>query len=133
MPLRIKLPRDEKILINGAVLENGGDSTTLVVHNKAEILRRKEILTEVEAVTPARRVYYALQCAYMFKENRADYLQKAADFLTDYLDAVPSSAEIIEEIQTQLSGEQYYKALKATNKLLKNEAMRLLVYENLPD
>ena len=68
-----------------------------MVHNKAEILRRKEILTEVEANTPARRVYYALQCAYMFKENRADYLQQGEAFLNDYLEAVPSLQKLLKK------------------------------------
>ena len=56
MPLRIKLPAKEKIIINGAVIENAGEATTIILHNRVDILRRTEVWTEQDALTPARRV-----------------------------------------------------------------------------
>ncbi len=73
MPLRIKLPSKERIIINGAVLENAGEATTIILHNHADILRRKAVMREADAQSPARRVYYALQCAYMFDVERSRY------------------------------------------------------------
>jgi flagellar protein FlbT len=62
MPLTLRLEPRKKIIINGAVIENMGAATSIVVHNTANILKGKDVLTETDANTPARRVYYAVQC-----------------------------------------------------------------------
>ena len=127
MPLRIKLPSHEKIIINGAVLENSGDATTMIVHNRVDILRRKEVMADDEATTPARRVYYALQCAYMFDEERSRYITHALEYLKQYRDAAPSSVHIIAKIAEEIEEQRFYDALKATNDLITHEAERLEV------
>ncbi len=125
MPLRIKLPANDKLIINGAVLENGGDSTILVVHNRADILRRKEIMQEEDAKTPARMVYYSLQCAYMFEEMRGDYLQSCLRYLDSYLQAAASATSIVVEIKEMIAAGQLYRALKKSHELIKHESVRL--------
>ena len=125
MPLRIKLPSHDRIIINGAVLENGGDSSTLIVHNRVDILRRKEVMAEEEATTPAKRIYYALQCAYMFDDERSRYITHALEFLKQYREAAPSSATIIAKIAEEIEEQRFYGALKATNDLIGHEAERL--------
>lgn len=125
MPLRIKLPSHDRIIINGAVLENAGDATTLIVHNRVDILRRKEVMSEQEASTPARRVYYSLQCAYMFDEERSHYITHALEFLKQYRDAAPSSASVIAKIAEEIEEQRFYGALKATNALIEHESERI--------
>ncbi|MFK7865942.1 MAG: flagellar biosynthesis repressor FlbT [Alphaproteobacteria bacterium] len=125
MPLRIKLPSHDRIIINGAVLENAGDSTVLIVHNRVDILRRKEVMAEHEATTPARRVYYSLQCAYMFDDERSRYITHALEFLKQYRDAAPSSAAVIAKIAEEIEEQRFYGALKATNDLIDHESERL--------
>ena len=125
MPLRIKLPSKEKIIINGAVIENGGEATTIILHNRVDILRRKEVMSENEATSPARRVYYALQCAYLFDTDRAQYLDLYRQFEQDYMQAAPSAAEILSEIRSLVAGERYYDALRKTQDLIDHETERL--------
>lgn len=125
MPLRIKLPSKEKIIINGAVVENGGEATTIILHNRVDILRRKEVMSENEATTPARRVYYSLQCAYLFDTDRAQYLDLYRQFEQDYMQAAPSAAEILAEIRALVAGERYYDALRKTQDLIDHETERL--------
>ena len=132
MPLRIKLPSHDRIIINGAVLENAGDATTLIVHNRVDILRRKEVMAEGEATTPARRIYYSLQCAYMFDEERSRYITHALEFMKQYRDAAPSSANIIAEIAEEIEEGRLYGALKATNGLIDHENERLSVAGFVP-
>lgn len=124
MPLRIKLPSKERIIINGAVLENAGEATTIVLHNRADILRRKEVMSEEDAQSPARRVYYALQCAYMFDEERPRYRQMASEFLTQYVDAAPSAEEIGAAIRIEIEKGRLYNALRATHNLITHETER---------
>ncbi len=124
MPLRIKLPSKEKIIINGAVIENAGEATTIILHNNVDILRRKEVMKEEDAVTPSRRVYYILQCAYLFENEREKYLELAQEFLRDYEEAAPSSKDICAEINAFIKNEKFYDALRKTQELLEHEAER---------
>ncbi|MBP5856100.1 flagellar biosynthesis repressor FlbT [Marivibrio halodurans] len=125
MPLRIKLPAKERIIVNGAVIENAGDATTIVLHNRADVLRRKEVMSEGEATTPARRVYYALQCAYMFDEERPRYAEHARQFLHQYIEAAPSAAEIAARIEGMIDAGKLYNALRATQDLVDHETERM--------
>ena len=129
MPLRIKLPAKEKIIINGAVIENAGEATTIILHNRVDILRRKEVMSEDEAVTPARRVYYALQCAYLFDTDREQYLQLFEQLANDYQEAAPSAAPIVAKLKMTIGEERYYDALRATQDLMDHEAERLRDFE----
>ena len=125
MPLRIKMPAYDRLMINGAVVENSGVATTLVFHNQCDILRQKEIMQEDEATTPARRVYYTLQCAYMFEDDRDKYTDYCEQFLTDYATAAPSSSELIEQIRTLLRKHKFYHALQHVTRLMEHESERL--------
>lgn len=121
MPLLIDLKPGEKVIVNGAVIENAGTNTKIRVHNEANILRQKEILTSEDIATPSSRVYYCLQCAYIFQEKREYYLELFEGFLTDYVGACPSALGIATEVRDAVAAGQYYKALKTSRKLLKHE------------
>ena len=121
MPLLIKLAPGEKIVINGVVVENGGDHTTLRILNQANVLRGKDILTFDEANTPARRIYYALQCVYLFPNDQEQYLDSARAFLDDFVKAVPSSGPLINDIANHLNRNDPYQMLKVAKKLVEYE------------
>ena len=121
LPLLIKLAPGEKIVLNGVVVENGGDHTTLRILNQAHVLRARDILTFEEASSPARRVYYALQCLYLFPDNQQQYLESARTFMDDFFKAVPSSAPLISEINNHLSRNDSYQMLKVAKKLVEYE------------
>ena len=60
--LVLKLSPKERVLINGAVIENGDRRSKLsIVSPNANILRLKDAIHPEEAVTPVRRVCYAAQ------------------------------------------------------------------------
>jgi flagellar protein FlbT len=126
MALRITLEPGKKIIVNGAVIENTGGSTTLKIHNKANILRGTEVLTEADATTPARRLYHALQSAYLFEGNRTEYLARFERFVEDYLTAAPSARDIAEKTLKAVAGGDYYGALKNARKFLTHEDNLLL-------
>lgn len=121
MPLIIDLKPGEKLIINGTVIENIGVNTKLRVLNDCTLMRQKEILSDTDAVTPATRVYYALQCSYIFPEHKDQYLEAFNQYLWEYLEACPSAREIGVKIATALSNGQVYKALKAAKLLLDHE------------
>jgi flagellar protein FlbT len=121
VPLLIKLTPGEKIVVNGVVIENGGEHAVLRVLNQAHLLRARDILTFDEATTPARRVYYALQCLYLFPDNQKEYLESAQAYISEFLEAVPSSRGLVDEITECLSQGEMYQMLKAAKKLVEYE------------
>lgn len=122
MALKVQIKSGQKLVINGAVLENASTRVvSLLVHNQVSILRQQDIMTHDEAITPATRVYYALQCLYLFPEEKARHLALFKDFLTSFTDAVPSSCSVAEEVSACVEGESYFKALKVARKLIVRE------------
>jgi len=121
LPLKLDIKSGEKMVINGAVLENVGPNAKIIVHNMATILREKEVLTENVAATPASRVYFALQCAYMFPDKSDEYLSLLDKNLADYLTACPSAVGIGEKIRNYVGTEDLYKGLKAAHELIEHE------------
>ena len=121
MPLSIDFKAGDKIIINGAVIENLGSNSKLSVHNRAAILRGKEILSAEDSTTPAARVYFALQCAYIFPERRGDHLETLENFLDEYIKACPSAQPIAKKIRESVAGEEIYRGLKSAQKLIEHE------------
>ncbi len=125
MPLTLKLKNGQKVIINGAVIENSGPPATMVVHNTANILRDKDVLTEHEAKSPASLVYYALQCAYLFEDNRVEFLERFEQLLRDYVEAAPSATPLAIDILTLAGQGDLYGALRTARKLREHEDERM--------
>ena len=121
MPLKLDLKSGEKMVINGAVLENIGGNSKILVHNQAMILREKEVLTEDICATPASRVYLALQCAYIFPDKQADYLGLYETHLNDFVKACPSAIEIVKKIRSHITSNDLNKGLKTVQELIEHE------------
>lgn len=125
VPLLIDFKTNDKIIINGAVLENAGPHAKILVHNQVAILRGKEIMTEDDAQTPASRVYFALQCAYIFPQKEDQYLSMFKKFADQYVGACPSAKPIVDEIENEISHSRAYKALKKCQALIEHETQVL--------
>jgi flagellar protein FlbT len=122
LPLKLDLKTGIKMIINGAVVENIGPNTKLLVHNDSAILREKEVLSDADTKTPASRIYFALQCAYMFPLEQEEHLETFRNYLNDYITALPSANEIGQEILEAVDAGQLYKALKKTQKIIHHES-----------
>ena len=121
MPLKLELKSGDKFIINGAVIENAGPNTKLLVHNQSAILRQKEIMSAEDSTTPASRIYFALQCAYIFPDKLDHYLALFEQSARDFLEASPSAAVIIDAIIEEVRHDRLYRGLKAAQDLLKHE------------
>lgn len=130
MPLLIHIRRGKKIFINGAVLENASERTiTFLLKNQAEILRCDDVLTPDEAGTPANRIYYTLQCLYLFPANRRRYASLFFGLAESYCEAAPSASGLIEQMLARVRAGQYYDALKLARELMAHESRCLHVLE----
>lgn len=121
MPLAINLRPNERLIVNGVVIQNSAASAKLLIHNNAAVLREKDIITEEGANTPARRVYFAIQCKYLFPGKDATYLPLVHQFIEEFAAAAPSTADIVQEIRRQLDAGQLYQALKTAKQLITRE------------
>ena len=121
MPLTLNLKPGEKLIVNGVVLQNSHHAAKLVVHNEATLLREKDILTEEAANTPSRRIYFSVQCLYLFPEKSAHYLPIIHRFLGDFADAAPSTLPILQKIEQEVAAGQLYQALKTGKQLIAKE------------
>ena len=121
MPLTINLKARERLIVNGVVIENAGQPARLLVHNNAALLREKDILTEAQASTPARRIYFAIQCEYLFPGKERLFLPIIYEFLRQFADAAPSTATLVDEIREFVDGRELYRALKSAKQLIQRE------------
>lgn len=121
MPLTVHLKPGEKLIVNGVVMQNGQHSAKLIIHNDAALLRQKDILSEQDANTPAARVYFAIQCQYLFPDKSVIYLPLIHRFLKEFGEAAPSSLPIIQKIAEEIRGGQLYQALKSAKQLIAKE------------
>ncbi len=62
--LVIKLKPNEKVLVNGVILQNGDRAASIRVRsNNVSILRARDAIQKEEANTPLKRIYYVAQLA----------------------------------------------------------------------
>ena len=124
MPLKIQLKPNERIVINGAVIEGQSSSRTeLVILNKARILRQKHIIQEEDAGTPAKRLYFALQMIYIDPDNIDDYLKMYEKYLHDLKSTVslPPLVQSLSLIEAAVNDKKFYDAMKVCRKVMEVE------------
>jgi flagellar protein FlbT len=121
MPLKISLKPQERLYIGGAVVINGEHRCNLTILNDVPILRKKDIMTEAEAHTPCRRLYFLVQLMYIDRPNLDQYRARFSDMARDVLTAAPSTVGLIQELSDHVTGARYYQALKSGHRLIEYE------------
>ena len=127
MPLKLSLKPGEKFVLNGAVLTNGDKRISLVLQNKACVLREKDIMQPGEAVTPARRIYLPIMMMYLDAEGSETYYNDFVLRMTEFMGAVRNRQALATcvEISRDVMSGSYYKALMLCRKLFEFEQERL--------
>ena len=127
MPLKLSLKPGEKFVLNGAVLTNGDKRTSLVVQNKACVLREKDIMQPENANTPARRIYFPIMMMYLDADAPETYYSQFALRMTEFMEAV-NDREVLAtcvEISKFVMNGVYYNALVKCKALFDFEQERL--------
>ena len=120
MALVIDLKPGEKILIGTAVITNDSQRTRLHISGEAPILREKDVMREIEADTPCKKIYFLVQCMYMAR-NPKDYHKKYFELVKQIQQAAPSTALLFLSINERIIEDAYYKAMKEARELIKLE------------
>ena len=115
----------ERVLINGAVIENGDRRSRItVLTSKANILRLRDAIHPDQANTPVRRACYLAQLllsgeveARPLWERLFGQVQTLSDILAD-----PHSAALLAQAKSSISEQNAYACLKLLRQLLPLEA-----------
>ena len=121
MPLKISLKPRERLILGGAAVRNGATAAQLLVENEVPILRERDILSERQADSPCRRIYFAIQLMYVDERNLPEHHDLYWMLLRDLLAAAPSTARFIEQINQLVAERKYYPALKIARQLIDYE------------
>lgn len=122
MSLKITLKKNERLIVDGAVIRNGGKASVLFIENLIPILREKDIMGEQDADTPCKRIYFILQLMYIDEPNVPQYRHAYSQLANDIVEAVPAMTEFIGTIDERLQARKYYQALKVAQRLIAYEA-----------
>ena len=122
MPLKVTLKPKERLFVNGAVMVNDdGNRINLLIVNDVPILREKDILNEITADTPCKKIYLTIQLMYMDPDSRIEYQKKYWKLVGEVVRAAPSTTSLFHKISEQILYGEYYKALKIGQKLIQYE------------
>ncbi|MEP2717366.1 flagellar biosynthesis repressor FlbT [Pseudophaeobacter sp.] len=122
--LVLKLAPKERVLVNGAVIENGDRRSRLsIVTPDANILRLRDAIHPEEATTPVRRVCYAAQLVLTGdsdpEEDRLPMLRRIEELSQVFVDVDSRSA--LAEATEALLEDNHYRCLKSLRTLLPRE------------
>ncbi|SNR49895.1 flagellar biosynthesis repressor FlbT [Puniceibacterium sediminis] len=122
--LVLKLAPKERVLINGAVIENGDKRSRLsIVSPNANILRLRDAIHPEEACTPVRRICYATQLVLTGdadpEESRHRLLRHIEELSRILTDA--DSRTLLSAATEALLGDQFYQCLKSLRALIPRE------------
>jgi flagellar protein FlbT len=129
MPLKLKLAAHERLVVNGAVMINGGGRTSLIIRNFAHIMREKDVLQEQDANTPTRRLYFLVQAMLMQPPPTPELIANFAIALAQLSAAYvrPENLEVLKDVAQLVDIGDFYKALMRLHPLIAYEAELLQV------
>ena len=121
MSLKIALKPHERIIIDGAVISNGNSSSDLIIENKEYNTTEKYILSEKDADSPCRRIYFVIQLMYIDGDDLKNYHKMYWDLVQDLVEVAPGVLDLIEQISEHILSTDYYKALNLAKELIDYE------------
>ena len=121
--LVLELRQGEMMLVNGAPIRFRTKSRIeLTAH--VRFLFGKQIMVPEDANTPARRIYYALQTAYVGTlDERARGIDAARTLITEFKEATTSAlaSEILDKALNLAEADDCYQALKLARRIIRHE------------
>jgi flagellar protein FlbT len=121
--LGLRLASGDKLVINGAAIHfvTGAD---IRLANKARFLFGRQIMSPKAADTPAKRIYFALQTAYVGEpEIREAALREAAYYIEAFQSETtsPSARRLLAAALDAARAGECYGALKLARRIVAHE------------
>jgi len=121
--LVLELRQGEVMIVNGAPIRFRTKSR-IELTAKARFLFGKQIMPPDEANSPARRIYFALQTAYIGADDeRPRGLDAARALIADFKQATTSAlaCEILDRALQAAEVDDCYQALKLARRIIRHE------------
>jgi flagellar protein FlbT len=132
--LVLELRQGEVMIVNGAPIRFRTRSR-IELTAKARFLFGKQIMAPDQVGSPARRIYFALQSAYIGNETeREGGLESARAFIADFYEATTSELVRVMLNQALVAAEEddCYKALKLIRRVIQHEDAILETSQDTP-
>lgn len=120
MGLKVELKPGERLILGDCLVTNGNQRTRLLIEGQTPILREKDIMTNAEADTPAKRIYLVVQLMYTARDP-AMHHPTYFSLMNDLALAAPSAWPHLFEISNHILAGEMYKALKSAKALIAYE------------
>ena len=133
--LVLELRQGETMIVNGAPIRFR-TKTRIELTAKARFLFGKQIMPPDQADSPARRIYFALQTAYIGAEDeRGGGLAMARLLVGEFKTATTSALarEILDRALSAAEADDCYQALKLARRIIRHEDAVLGRVTSLPD
>ena len=127
--LVLELRQGDLMILNGASIRFR-NKTRIELTARARFLFGKQIMAPEQADTPAKRIYFALQTAYIgTPEERDAALDRARRLVDDFKSATTSklACEILDTALGHAEADDCYEALKLARRIMRHEAAVLNV------
>ena len=121
--LVLELRQGETMIVNGAPIRFR-TKTRIELTARARFLFGKQIMPPHEADSPARRIYFALQCAYIGTEDERENGLNSARNLAEQFKAATSSPlarDILDRAIASAEADDCYAALKLARRVIRHE------------
>ncbi len=121
--LVLELRQGEVMIVNGAPIRFRTKSR-IELTAKARFLFGKQIMPPDQADSPARRIYFALQSAYIGSDDeRSNGLAAAREFIAAFKEATTSdlAREILDNALAAAEADDCYRALKLARRIIAHE------------
>lgn len=117
--LVIKLKPNEKVLVNGVILQNGDRAASIRVRsNDVSILRARDAIQKEDANTPLKRIYYIAQLAMAGEAKTDEAVQQILQGLEPLktIFAGEASSEITRALEAA-EEQKFFVVMRAVKKL----------------
>ncbi|MFM2148158.1 MAG: hypothetical protein RLZZ187_464 [Pseudomonadota bacterium] len=122
--LVLELRAGDLMVVNGASLRFRGRTRVEVVA-RARFLFGKQVMAPEAVNTPARRIYFALQCAYVGpEEEREPAMAEAHRLAAEFQEATTSNMarQLLDRALTLAEQDEWYQALRLVRHVMRHEA-----------
>ena len=126
--LMLKFPSGDRIVVNGAVLENVGRGARLrVLTPDTQLLRLRDAVDPAKATTPVGRLSHAVQMMLLGECDIDTVLAETLVALTPLRLAFVAEDDraLVDEIVASLGGRHFYRALRQLGQLRRRETVLL--------
>lgn len=121
--LVLELRQGDMMVVNGAPIRFR-NRTRIELAAKARFLFGKQIMPPEAATTPARRIYFALQTAYIGTDaERTGGLEAARTLIAEFQAATTSALarEMLQQALALAEADDCYQALKLARRVMRHE------------